>query len=425
MSADLPVEEPPRRLTESTGPRDSDVYHRAYLRWDAYYAIVFAATFLFILSGSDSGTGPRAVAAVFFAATAPWYVLVGRQALLTEGEDQRRAAFYLVGLGLFFLVPSAFVGETRIATFALAPQCFMLLRMRWALIALAVTNIAPVVVWALMRRPDPHDLFFNSLFAVVTLAFSAILGSWILMVIEQSKERAALIAELETSREEVARLSAAHGALAERERFSREIHDTLAQGFTSLLMLVQAVESEFERDAPLARRHLDLMARTARENLAEARALVAGAGPADLDGSSLPDALRRLAARHEEQTGAPVRVEVSGTVRPLAAGVEVVALRSCQEALANARRHAGPDAAVTIALGYGEDALRLLVRDAGRGFDPRAPHDGYGLAGLRARAGEAGGTAEVRGAPGQGTTVAVELPVQAPAQASVRTRSAR
>ncbi|GAA1666113.1 sensor histidine kinase [Streptomyces yatensis] len=412
MSADLPLEEPPGRLSEPAGPRDPDVYHRTYRRWDVYFAIVFAATFLFVLGGSDPGTGPRAVAAAFFAATAPWYVLVGRPVLLAEGEDQPRALVYLVGLFLLFVVPSALVGETRIAIFALTPQCFMLLRMRGALIAVTVINVVPVVVWALVERPDSGDLFFNSLFAAVSWAFSLIIGSWIIMVLQQSAERARLIAELDASREEVARLSAAHGALAERERLTREIHDTLAQGFTSLLMLVQAVESELDHDMPLARRHLGLMAATARENLAEARALVAGAGPADLDGSSLPDALRRLAARHGERTGTPARVEVSGAVRPLPAAVEVVALRGCQEALSNARRHAGPGAAVTIALGYGEDALRLRVRDSGRGFDPRAPREGYGLAGLRARAGEVGGTAEVAAAPGEGTTVALELPVQ-------------
>ncbi|GAA3372683.1 hypothetical protein GCM10017744_105120 [Streptomyces antimycoticus] len=234
------------------------------------------------------------------------------------------------------------------------------------------------------------------------------------MVLQQSAERARLIADLDASREEVARLSASHGALAERERLTREIHDTLAQGFTSLLMLVQAVESELDHDMPLARRHLGLMAATARENLAEARALVTGAGPAGRPGRQFapPDALRRLAARHGEQTGSPARVEVSGAVRPLPAAVEVVALRGCQEALSNARRHAGPGVAVTIALGYGEDSLRLRVRDTGRGFDPRSPREGYGLAGLRARAGEVGGTAEVAAAPGEGTTVALELPVQ-------------
>jgi signal transduction histidine kinase len=210
---------------------------------------------------------------------------------------------------------------------------------------------------------------------------------------------------LDTSRHELSRLSSAHGALAERERFSREIHDTLAQGFASLLMLVQAVEAELDHDLPQARRHLALMTETARQNLAEARALVAGGAPADLDGASLPDALRRLAARHA------ATVDVRGPARALPAGPEVVALRSCQEALANARKHAGSSAAVSIALAYTDEALTVSVRDDGCGFDPAAPVGGYGLAGLRARAAEVGGTAQVRSTPGDGTIITVCLPI--------------
>jgi signal transduction histidine kinase len=154
------------------------------------------------------------------------------------------------------------------------------------------------------------------------------------------------------------------------------------------------------------------MARTARENLAEARALVAGGSPAGLDGSSLPDAVRRLAARHAEQTGAPAPVAVTGRVRGMPAPVEVVALRTCQEALANARRHAGPGASVAVTLAYTADALRLSVSDTGCGFGPAppgGPGSGYGLPGLRARVAEIGGTTRIRSAPGAGTTVTVEL----------------
>lgn len=176
------------------------------------------------------------------------------------------------------------------------------------------------------------------------------------------------MAELDASRHEISRLSAAHGALAERERLAREIHDTLAQGFTSLLMLVQAVEAELDSDLPQARRHLALMDETARRNLAEARALVAGGAPADLAGASLPDALARLAARHE----APL--DVTGPVRTLPAGIEVVTLRSCQEALTNARRHTGSSAAVHVALAYTDDTVTVTcTTTAGASTPPPSP----------------------------------------------------
>jgi signal transduction histidine kinase len=72
---------------------------------------------------------------------------------------------------------------------------------------------------------------------------------------------------------------------------------------------------------------------------------------------------------------------------------------------------------VEICLAYADEALTVSVRDDGCGFDPRAVTWGYGLAGLRARATEVGGTAEVRSAPGDGTTVTVRLPVPPPRSA--------
>ncbi|HEY9374286.1 sensor histidine kinase [Streptomyces sp.] len=409
MSADLPLEEPGRRLNGPDGARASDVHNRTFRNWDVYFAVVWAGTLAFALGAEHPAWPFRVAAACVFALQAPWYLLVGRPQMTGPTPDERRVRLHVAGSVVLFLVPAVLVGETRLATFALVPQCFMLLRLRPAQVAVVLINIVPIAGWALLWRPHAGDLALNSVFAVVSLSFSLVLGTWIIRVVDQSQERGALIAELDAHREEVARLSAAHGALAERERMSREIHDTLAQGFTSLLMLVQAVQSELDRDPPAARRHLALMADTARQNLAEARALVAHGAPADLHGGSLPDALRRLVARHDS----PARLSVTGPELPLPAALEVVALRSCQEALANVRRHAGDGAAVAVSLGYDEGALTLSVRDEGRGFDPLGPHRGYGLSGLRARATEVGGTAEIRSAPGAGTTVTVRLPVPA------------
>lgn len=385
----------------------TSAYHweRSFRLWDTYFALVWAATVAYVLAAESPGAPVRAVAVALLVPLVPLYVMAGRRLIQGDPPDQRQAIAYLaVALGLF-LPPAVLVGETRVLTFALIPQCFMTLRLRSALVAVAVINLVPVAGWALLWRPDARDVVFNALFCLVTLVFSVALGIWTIRIIEQSQGRAELIAELDASRHEIGRLSEAHGALAERERLTREIHDTLAQGFTSLVMLIQAVEAELDHDLPEARRHLRLMDETARQNLAEARALVAGGAPADLDGASLPDALGRLAARHD------AALEVTGPVRTLPAGPEVVALRACQEALANARKHAGSSVAVGVSLAYADDMLTVSVRDDGPGFDPGAVRGGYGLAGLRARAVEVGGIAEVRSAPGDGTVVTVRLPV--------------
>ncbi|WJV50020.1 sensor histidine kinase [Streptomyces flavofungini] len=408
MSVDLPLEKPPRRVSAEPDPPGSDQWDRGFLLWDCYFAVVWVGTLVLAFTVDGPGAAARPASAALVVLLLVWYVISGRPVLLTEGADQRRAVRYLTVATTLFVASGALVTETRLLTFALVPQCFIALRIRRALVTLVVINVAPVAGWALLWRPDPQDVFLNSVGAVVSLVFGTALGTWIIHIIAQSQERADLIAELEASREEVARLSAERGALAERERMSREIHDTLAQGFTSLLMLVQAVDAELDHDVVAARRHLELMQATARQNLAEARSLVAGRAPDDLRGASLPDALRRVADRH----GAAVTV--IGTARPLPPGLEVVALRSCQEALANAAKHAGPDAEVRVALDYRPGALTLAVSDSGRGFDTGAHHEGFGLRGLRTRAAEVSGTAEVVSAPGGGTTVTVRLPLPEP-----------
>ena len=126
---------------------------------------------------------------------------------------------------------------------------------------------------------------------------------------------------------------------AERHRLAGEIHDTLAQGFTSIVTLLQAGQASLDAASP-ARRHLDLALLTARENLAEARTLVTALTPATLEAGTLGDTVRRVTSATGAQAGIEAHAEVTGTARRLPTGTEVVLLRVCQEALANVRKHA-------------------------------------------------------------------------------------
>ncbi|MFJ8212280.1 sensor histidine kinase [Streptomyces sp. NPDC096033] len=412
MPADFHPEEPARRpegFARAAGARESHVWDRSFRAWDLYTAAVWSATAAFVLTAGTPSPRYRIAALALLVLLIPWYVRAGRPLLLAESAPGTWPCLRYLGVTLVLFLPAAsMMDEVRLIVFALAPHFFMLLSLRRALVSMAVVSLVPVAGWALLWRPPAHEVFLNAVSALVGFAFAAFFGAWTIRIIEQSRERASLIAELDASREEVARLSAEHGAHTERERMAREIHDTLAQGFASLLMLVQAVRAELDADPGRARRHLGLMEATARQNLAEARALVAGGAPADLDGCSLPDAVRRLAARHDP----PAAVTVTGRARPLPPGLEAVALRTCQESLANAAKHAGPGALAAVSLTYAEDGLTVEVRDTGRGFRPSAPTCGYGLRGLAARAADAGGTAVVRSAPSEGTTVTVTLPIR-------------
>ncbi len=313
--------------------------------------------------------------------------------------------------------------------FIVFPQVWMLTpTLRWGMAA--CTTLAVVAIVGIGVHLDWNDDVLRNVVPqmLVTLLFSILLGFWISRVIEQSSQRAALIAQLQHTRDELASAHHTQGVMAERERMAREIHDTLAQGFTSIVMLSQAAQAGLVKalsqngsgGSPSTRRELGRLAdieAVARENLAEARALVAAFSPVDLDGSTLADAVRRLTDRFAERTGARVEVEVSGSLTGVSRDQEVVLLRAVQEALANVHRHARARS-VLVRLIADEDEARVEVADDGVGFATSEP-EGYGLSGMRARVGDVGGQVEVDSAVGRGTRVVVQVPAaQAEAEAS-------
>jgi signal transduction histidine kinase len=279
----------------------------------------------------------------------------------------------------------------------------------YASAAVVVLNMTPVAFLADPGRRANGSAIFTLAVAVTGAASSVAFGTWITRIIRQSAERAQLIEQLRAAQAELAQVSHRAGTLAERQRLAGEIHDTLAQGLTSIVMLLQAAEAEMAADPGEARRHVGLAAQAAREGLAEARAMVAALMPAHLAASTLPEALRRLTGRVGAELGIDTRFEVQGAARALPATVEVVLLRVGQEALANVRKHSAAGH-VRVALSYEDEATRLDVTDDGAGFDPGRVNGGYGLRGMRGRILAAGGSFDVRAQPGAGTALTVEVP---------------
>ena len=124
-------------------------------------------------------------------------------------------------------------------------------------------------------------------------------------MIRESDQRATLIAELERTRAELAAAEHDRGVLSERQRLAHEIHDTLAQGFASITALAQAAEAAVDTQPEAARDRILLIERTARDNLAEARALVTDLTPVDLTGVTLTEAVQRLVGRFEREPECP------------------------------------------------------------------------------------------------------------------------
>jgi len=294
--------------------------------------------------------------------------------------------------------------------FALYPQVFVLLPRRGAIAATVILTLAFSLVLVGLNGWTRDAWLWNGLAAVGYIVFALVIGLFIDGLIRESRLNRTLLAELRETQAELASAEREAGALEERERIARDIHDTIAQGFTSIVMLSQAGESALGRgdDDNAARRFAEIQ-ETARDNLAEARALVAAMAPPSLERDGLVGALRRLSERYAAETGVPVRFSVVGTPRALAPSSEVTALRAAQESLANARRHSGARA-IEVVLTFDEDGATVTVTDDGIGFDPGAPRDGFGLDGLASRVQVVGGLVDVTSAAGSGTRVRVRVP---------------
>lgn len=391
MPGDLPVE-PERSL------RGGEAHAGYLLGWDAYFGVVAVAVATATLVVDDHAPWRRGLAVGAIAAMAVLHVAAGRRQIQRSAEDGAALTVTLTYL-LFYVVAVAAAPFTSWLLFAVIPLIFQLMDVR---IGIVLAILANLVIPAVALVEEPQTVTTNLLIAIITGAASIWFSVWIVRVIRQNVERGMLIDELKASRAEVARLSHDAGIYAERARLASEIHDTLAQGFTSIVTLLQAYDPEL-RDERVA-----LAVRTAKENLAEARALVAALSPAALASASLLDAVRRQAARFSQEAGVPATVRVTGTPRELPIPVEVVLLRAAQEALTNVRRHAHATEAQVV-LAYDDHGVHLVVRDNGRGF-ASGHADGFGLAGMRSRAEQVHGILTVHGGRTGGTTVELEVP---------------
>lgn len=325
----------------------------------------------------------------------------------------RAGACWLGVLGALWLVLLALSPDGLWVAFPLYFLQLHLLPMRWGLPAVAVTAAAAITSFLVHGQTVTPGTFIGPVLGAA-VAVATVLGYDALF--RESERRRELIEELVSTRAELAAAERTAGTLAERERLAREIHDTLAQGLSSIQLLLRAAERTLEPDAP-ATSHVRQAREAAQDNLAEARRFVRALTPPDLENGSLAAALERLSARSTDPA-LTVQFAVSGTPVELPTPYEVALLRTAQSALANTVRHAEARRA-EITLSFMGTSVSLDVVDDGRGFSPDSPAaapggsetGGFGLPAMRSRARSLGGTLSVESAPGQGTAVALTLPL--------------
>lgn len=347
----------------------------------------------------------------------PWLIAATSVALglrlwlLRCGSRRERVAGFVVNLVLTLVLVSlspvygmyAFVGYLdAVAVFPRRGQA-------WALLAAASLN-------ALAQSGGPEGVGREpALFAFLLLAN----GGLAVGMVQVDRHRQQTVTRL---RGALADLEQAHrvndllqqqlveqardaGMMEERQRLSRDIHDTVAQGLIAALRQIEAAAEA--GSVAEARGVLDRADRTVRDCLAEARRAVSALASPLLDDTDLRDALNSLSAAWSEATEIASAFRSTGDPAPTAHDADLV--RICQEALANVAKHSGASR-VDVTLTYAGDHLRLDVRDDGNGFDPDADATSFGLAGMRERLRAAGGVLTLETREGGGCVLTAAVP---------------
>ncbi len=200
--------------------------------------------------------------------------------------------------------------------------------------------------------------------------------------------------------------------LLERNRMAREIHDTLAQSLTGIVLQLEAAEDILPANLKVASGHLNQARRLARQSLEEARRSVWALRPQGLESGDLPSALKRLSERFAERSRTKMEFTLEGTPRSLPSGAEDHLFRIGQEAVTNALKHARAKR-IRLELRYEPEKVSLLMEDDGKGFEPGVPGDprGFGLVSMHERSKRIGASVTIHSTLGLGTRVMAELPV--------------
>lgn len=380
------------------------------LAWCLHLLVVGLLAIAVVRAFADSA--PRAgLIAVVAAVAAATYGL--GPVLPAVGRSYAGAVLWLSAVGIVWLVLLTLSPEAVWLAFPLYFVQLHLLPRRSGLVAVVLTTVAAAVGFSIHQGAfTPATAIGPSLGAAVAVA---VVWSYQTLY-RESEQRRMLIDELTATRTDLAEAQHTAGVLEERERLAREIHDTLAQGLSSIQLLLRAAERALPERVEVAAGYVARARSVAVDNLGEARRFVAALAPPALDGTTLAGALERLCATTSDRHHVDVRFHLRGDPVALPAEYEVAVLRVAQSALANTTRHAGATA-VDVCLDIGGDRVVVDIVDDGVGFDPDSVPDpepengGFGLAAMRARVHDLGGTFTVRSAAGEGTSITAALPL--------------
>ncbi|MGO4689353.1 sensor histidine kinase [Glaciibacter sp. 2TAF33] len=323
------------------------------------------------------------------------------------------AYLWLLALSLEWVLILWLIPEGAYLVFPLFFLYIHLLPRWWGTVAVLLTTAMSVLAlglhagWTIGGVVGP----------MVGAGVAIVIGLGYRSLAREAAERERLLQELIATQGRLAATEHESGVLAERARLAREIHDTVAQGLSSIQMLLHAAERADPARPGIE--HVRLARETAAANLADTRRFIRELAPAALVDQGIGAALERLSEVQWRRSVA-VDVRVPDTV-DLPMYLQTALLRICQGAMGNVVQHAQAQQAV-ISIERDEESVRLIITDDGIGFDPVAASaerssggsDSFGLIATRERVDQLGGTLEIDTGPGRGTRLIVVLGVGAP-----------
>ncbi|MEW2399824.1 sensor histidine kinase [Streptomyces sp. NPDC046862] len=395
-------------MTALAGPSADAFWATSLRRWNAVCWVLFAAMAVG-LAAMDQPDGSRYGALALLGCVVLCYALLDR----FPDNPVVRPHVYLCVLVLA-LGGLALLGSSYAALFMVTlPHYWMFGRTPRTSMGFLGLAAAATLAGTSIRQGWSREFFSETLVStLIVVAVGVLIGLWAHSVVAQSTERARLIVELERIQAELSQAHQRQGAADERERIARDIHDTLAQGFASIVVLAEAARAGLASDPARSERQLRSIESTARENLAEARELVGSAQrQGDAAAGSVAGTLRRVLDRFAEDTGSTVDADLAEVACDQQ--TRIALLRCTQESLANVRKHAHASTVGVILTLRPYGVVELEITDDGTGFDPEES-TGFGLEGMRRRLAELGGRLTVTSSVGDGTRVLAVIPLETP-----------
>jgi signal transduction histidine kinase len=392
-------------MTALTDPLADAFWATSLRRWNAVCWVLFGAMAVGLVTTAPPG-GSKYQALALLGCVVLSYGVLDR----FPGNPVVRPRVYLSVLALA-LGGLAYLGGAYAALFMVTLPHYWMFgrtpRMSMGFLGLAA---GATLTGALAREGWSAEFLGETMVSIlIVVAVGVLIGLWAHSVVAQSSERARLIDELERTQAELSEAHQRQGAADERERMARDIHDTLAQGFASIIVLAEAARAVMSDDPARSAYQLRSIESTARENLAEARELVASArqpGPGRVASGSVARTLRRTLDRFAEDTGLAVDADLADL--DCDQQTRIALLRCTQESLANVRKHARASTVgvVLVRRPYG---VELEITDDGTGFVVEES-TGFGLDGMRKRLAELGGRLTVTSSVGDGTRILAVIP---------------